>query len=289
MATQHRETVGVLGAGSVTGPLLLREIRLRGLAALAMPDGEASLTPAPGLVVGDPEGMPAQPVPLWISALELDRLPAHFALLERFGARRVVAISSMDVLTKSFSADPDDLKRAESLKSAEGEFRFWAKAHDVAWTVLRPTLVYGQGRDRTVAEIARLIRRLGFFPVLGPAEGLRQPLHGLDLARAACAALRSPLAENRIYAISGAEVLTYSEMVTRIFQAMGRPVRLRRLPLFAFHLAAAFAAVHPRYRHYKIATVIAMNQDMAFSHQQAARDFGFTPRRFDLRADDLPH
>ncbi len=60
----------------------------------------------------------------------------------------------------------------------------------VEWVILRPTLIYGHGRDKNITEIARFIRRFGFFPLLGKANGLRQPIHVEDVAEACFAALR---------------------------------------------------------------------------------------------------
>ncbi|PPT43957.1 nucleoside-diphosphate sugar epimerase, partial [Xanthomonas arboricola] len=44
-----------------------------------------------------------------------------------------------------------------------------------AATVLRPTLVYGAGRDRTLTQIAGLAQRTGAFVLPANATGLRQP------------------------------------------------------------------------------------------------------------------
>lgn len=98
----------------------------------------------------------------------------------------------------------------------------------MGWVILRPTLIYGRGRDRNITVIARFIRRFGFFPVLGRATGLRQPVHAEDVALACHRALEAPAATNRAYNISGGETVTYREMVRRVFLALeGGPARCR--------------------------------------------------------------
>ncbi len=74
----------------------------------------------------------------------------------------------------------------------------WAASHGVEWIILRPTLIYGLGRDKNIAEIARFVRRFGFSPLFGKAKGLRQPLHAQDVAGACIAALDAPDAANRV-------------------------------------------------------------------------------------------
>ncbi|MDI6746185.1 MAG: hypothetical protein QMD17_03475 [Rhodocyclaceae bacterium] len=96
---------------------------------------------------------------------------------------------------------------------------------------LPPTLIYGLGRDKNIAEMARFIRRFGFFPVLGKATGLRQPIHTADVAGACLGALRAPDAANRDYNISGGETFAYRDMVARVFVAVGHAPDCRRLRL----------------------------------------------------------
>src|SRR5581483_5330066 len=170
-----------------------------------------------------------------------------------------------------------------------GEERFaaWARARGVQWLVLRPTLIYGYGRDRNVAEIARFIRRFGVFPVLGAARGLRQPIHVDDVAAACCAALRARHLTGRGYEIAGGEALSYREMVGRVFDALGKPRRILRVPLWAFAAALACARLLPRYRRLSTAMARRMNEDMAFDCSAAGRDLDWSPRAFKLEPPDV--
>ena len=147
-----------------------------------------------------------------------------------------------------------------------------------------PTLIYGGGRDGNISEIARLIRRFGFFPLVGQGLGLRQPVHGADVAAACVAALNTAKASNREYNLSGAEVLPYGEMVGRVFAAVGRRPRFLVVPLGVFKLALVGLRLLPRYRHWSAAMAQRMNQDLVFDHADAARDLGFRPRPFTLNS-----
>jgi nucleoside-diphosphate-sugar epimerase len=219
--------------------------------------------------------------PIWV-------LPDYFPLIEASGARRVVALSSTSRFTKVGSGDTAENAIAAKLIDAEARVQAWAEGRGIEWVVLRPTLIYGQGRDKNISEMARFIRRFGFFPLLGSAQGLRQPIHAEDVAAACVAALQTPGAANRAYNLSGGETLAYREMVARVFAALGRPARLVTVPLWAFRLAVAMLRRLPRYRHWSAAMAERMNRDLVFDHAEAARDFGFKPRGFALVAEDLP-
>jgi nucleoside-diphosphate-sugar epimerase len=231
----------------------------------------------------DPDGgpKPLQPeIHNWISLLPIWTLEEHFGLLESYNLQRVVALSSTSRFTKEASPDPDE--RAVARRLAEGERRLarWAGEQRAATIILRPTLIYGYGRDQNISEIARFIRRFGFFPVCGAASGLRQPVHADDVAAACLAALETVPAGIRHYNLSGAEILTYRTMVSRVFAALGkRPVFLP-LPLWVFRIATVCLNFLSPHGHSLYAMAKRMNHDLVFDHSAAQVDLKFFPRQF---------
>ena len=223
----------------------------------------------------------------WLCVAPIWVLPQYFPMLETSGVRRVVTLSSTSRFTKDDSSDREEQTIALRLAEAETRVQEWATNKGVEWIILRPTLIYGFGRDKNVAEIARFIQRFGFFPLFGRAKGLRQPIHAQDVASACIAALDSLDTANRSYNLSGGETLTYREMVTRIFGALKRPVRLLPVPLLAFRFAVSILRFIPRYRNWSSAMAERMNRDLVFDHSEATRDFGFKPRAFLLNAEDV--
>ncbi len=223
----------------------------------------------------------------WISLAPIVTLPRYFPMLVAYGAARVVTLSSTGRYTKDTSSDPAERAWVQRLVQAEESLIAWAQANGVEWIILRPTLIYGLGRDRNISLMARSIRRFGFFPLLGNGSGLRQPVHARDVSKACYETLisRTP---NRAYTISGAEVLTYREMVTRVFGALNKPVRFLVMPTALFRVAIFLLRFVPGLRFVSMAMVERMNRDLAFDHADAARDFGFSPSRFQIGAADLP-
>jgi nucleoside-diphosphate-sugar epimerase len=228
------------------------------------------------------------PIACWVSLAPIWVLPDYFALLKRFGVKRLVALSSTSLFTKESSTDP--VERALARRLADGEARLaeWAQQSGIEATILRSTLIYGLGRDKNISVIARFIRRFGFFPLLSAAQGLRQPVHARDVAAACVAALQQPQRREGAYNLSGGETLTYREMVERIFHALQKPVRLVQVPIWVFRLALAGLRTLPRFRHWSPQMAERMNVDLVFSHSDAARDLSFAPRPFALAAEDLP-
>jgi nucleoside-diphosphate-sugar epimerase len=227
-------------------------------------------------------------IPHWIIVAPIWVVLDYYDLFERHNARRVVVLSSTSRFTKDNSSDPEEQAIALRLVDAEARVQEWAENRGVEWVILRPTLIYGLGRDKNITEIARFIRRFGFFPLFGKATGLRQPIHATDVAGTCLAALQTPYEMNRAYNISGGETLTYRDMVTRIFIALGRRPRLLTVPLWVFRLAVAILRRLPRYRQWSTAMAERMNRDMVFDQSEAARNLDFKPKSFMLSDGDLP-
>jgi nucleoside-diphosphate-sugar epimerase len=192
--------------------------------------------------------------------------------------KRVIVFSSTSVLTKrdsEIAGERDGLRRLAEAENVIGEL---CEASGVAWTILRPTLIYAEGRDINITPLSRLIRRFGFMPLVGGAAGLRQPVHAEDLALGAIAAAASPAAGNKFYSLPGGETIAYKEMIGRIFDGMKLP--RRTLPIPSLVWRAAFVAIKPLFPEANVAMGIRMMKDMVFDATPAITDFGWNPRGF---------
>lgn len=289
----RRAVVGVVGATSPVGQLVVAELAKMGHTVVAFSrrpqSSDASdftwatlsvdAVPQIRAVHGDIE--------LWIAACNIWVLPNHVELMSKLGAARIACLSSTSRFTKSDSGDVGDLEVARLLVGGEDAIVRWGTEAGVQWTILRPTLIYGRSTDRNLAEIVRLIRRLRFYPIFGKAEGLRQPVYVDDVASALVRSAYSSTAIDRAYNISGGEVLSYRQMISRVFVALGMRPRFFRVPIWAFRVALLGLRLIPRYRKWNPAMVARTNQDMTFDHTDARRDFGFDPQPFRLSAIDL--
>lgn len=147
-----------------------------------------------------------------------------------------VVFSSSSVESKESSGNPHEKEQMREMRALESGLIQDARARGLKLVIFRPTLIYGCGLDENISRLARWIRRFGFVPVNGKAEGLRQPVHADDLAAVAVTALLGEKMDPDIFSLAGGETLSYSDMVDRIFTALGRPARVLRLPEWLFVL-----------------------------------------------------
>jgi nucleoside-diphosphate-sugar epimerase len=185
----------------------------------------------------------------------------------------------MSAESKSDSDDAKERDIARRLQNGEETLRSVSAKRDIALTIFRPTLIYGAGIDRSLAPIARFMRRWRVAPIPIGATGLRQPVHAADLAAACMIALENPTTHGKTYALGGGERLSFRAMLMRI-----------RRGTFALPLPIPFAALNIVARRARLASI----NDAAISrlrvpliadNTEAMRDFGYAPRNF--VADDV--
>lgn len=210
----------------------------------------------------------------------LDGLAAWLATLGGGADARLIAFGSMSLLAKRDSIDPAERVLAARLAAAEQALVDAAASRCMAWTLFRPTLIYGSGLDRSLSPLARFGRRWRVFPRLPAATGLRQPVHAEDLAEACLAAWATPASHGRTYALGGGERLPFADMLERVRGSLGVCTLGVPLPLAgaaalargarALGLPAPGAGAFARLR-----------ENLVADDGPARRDLGWSPRGFD--------
>jgi nucleoside-diphosphate-sugar epimerase len=287
--SERAETQGakslVVGGTGVVGGYIVEHLILAGERPLAL---SRSPRNKPDVVwfqgdLTNPETLQIPPFATLYCTADAVLLPAALPYLFNPSLKRIVIFSSTSVLTKIESEIVAEREMWQNLADAEEKIVAACKQRDIEWTILRPTLIYAEGRDQNITPLSRLIRRFGIMPAVGGAAGLRQPVHAEDLAIGAIAAASSPSAANKFYSLPGGETLTYREMVGRIFDALRRP--RRTIPVPAYLWRAVFSFVKPLFPGANVAMGTRMMMDMTFDCTPAKQDFGWSPRMFDPTFD----
>lgn len=267
------------GSGQIGAPLLGRLLR-DGWRVTALSRQAQHERPGLTWLRGDFSALPALPprADAIVSCGPLDAFAQWYGG-SRVECDRVIAFGSTSVEVKRGSADPRERDVAQRLRVGEEGVFAAAVLRSAQATLLRPTLVYGAGRDATLTRIARLAQRWGRFPLPRNASGKRQPVHVDDLAAAAFAALSAEAAFGQTYALAGGETLAYREMVRRVLAVLDPPATLVELPSPLFNLALAAAKLGGG-TGLGEAAVQRMRNDLVFDDAPARRDLGHAPRAF---------
>jgi nucleoside-diphosphate-sugar epimerase len=264
----------VLGASGAIGRFLVPSLAARGREILAL--SRVDHPPRAGVtwLIGDLcDGMPdLPPLDAIFSLGPLDGLARWLSQARLTGRPRRVAIGSMSIDSKRASPDAGERALAARLADAERTVAAAAARLDLPWTLLRPTLIYGAGLDRSLTPLARAATRWRVFPRIRSARGLRQPLHAADLAAACLAVEAVPLTHGKTYALGGGERIGVGAMLERVRASLPVSTLPLPVPLLLLRLVAA-ATRHG-------GAVPRLVCDQVADHTAAARDFGWSPRPF---------
>jgi nucleoside-diphosphate-sugar epimerase len=275
----------VFGATGQIGFPLLGLLQGAGWRVTALSRAEQSDEPGLEWLRGElptAQGLPTR-VDTIFSCGPLDGFASWYAR-STIDCARVIAFGSTSVEVKRGSADAEERDVARRLREGEETVFATTAKRGATATLLRPTLIYGAGRDATLTRIAQLASRWGRFPLPRDAKGLRQPVHADDLAAAAFACAGTPATQGQTYALPGGETLTYRDMVARVLACLTPPPTLIELPSPMFNAALFLAQLTGRATGLGEAAVRRMRSDLTFDIDPARRDFGYAPRAFHPRA-----
>ncbi len=278
---------GVLGASSLVGHYLLPLLLLHDRKVVAFSRKRREIADLAGVrwqCLNDD----AICISEWVCLAPIWVLPDYFQLLQSASVSKLVVLSSTSRFSKLDSSSDKERALAARLADAERRVRVWAKEQGVQWVILRPTMIYGDGLDRNVSDIARFLRRWRFFPLVGNGSGLRQPVHAADVAEYCAHALLRDEASNRAFDVCGGETLNYRDMVTRIAAAMGLPAHFVTVPRSLLRSGVRMLSLLPRFRALSPALIDRMAQDLVFDGSDANRILDVKPRGFVLMEGDLP-
>jgi len=196
---------------------------------------------------------------------------------------RVVALGSTSRWTKDDSPDPAERAVAARLAEAEQGLAAACAARGVALLVLRPTLVWGFGRDRNLSRLVALARRLRVLPLPAGPLGRRQPVHAREVADAVLRGLRSATAPEGAFDLPGGEALGFDEMAARCLRAGAPGARILRLPSPLFRAGLAWSGLGAGR-----GLASRLGQDLVFDGGPARAALGWSPGPFRPGPEDFP-
>ena len=153
---------------------------------------------------------------------------AVIVAMQAAGVRRLVHMGAMGV------EDVPDLHYASSKAKAEALVR----ASGLDWTILKPSLQFGEG-DGFFNIVAGLVRiSPGLVPVPGDGRSRFQPIHSGDVATVTVRALADPATIGQAYDLGGPRYWTYSEITREVLTALGKRRLIVPMPVVLIRLVA---------------------------------------------------
>ncbi len=163
--------------------------------------------------------------------------------------------------------------------ASKGAAQDYVAASDLAWTALRPSVVWGP-QDEFANVQARLIKLTPLiFPIVGDGQARFQPIWVGDLIEAAARALDDAATIGSEYTLGGPEVLTYAEIVQRVLDALGARRWTVNVPVPLLRPVVRLMQLLPN-PPVTLSLLDMLNVDNATPANALTDVFGITPRPF---------
>ena len=167
-------------------------------------------------LVGVLHSRPGQPYGPDFARAHVELPTRLVAAARQAGVTRLVHVSAL-------GAAPDGPSEYQRSKAA-GEAAIRAGAPELAWTILRPSVIFGPG-DSFLNLFAGLVRTFPMLP-LGGAGARFQPVYVQDVADVVAEALVRPDAAGLTCDLAGPTVYTLAELVAYVARLTGRSTRI---------------------------------------------------------------
>lgn len=206
-----------------------------------------------------------------IASLGFGHAPNIVNACEKMGVKRSIFVSTTGIFTK---LNPD----SKGIRLAAEKL---IKESNLDYTIIRPTMIYGTPKDRNMWRLVKYLKRLPILPILGSGTYLQQPVFVGDLATAIVSAYEKNISIKKVYNISGAEALTYNEVIDITGKVLGKKVLKIHIPMkLSYNLLKVYEKVSKKPK-LKAEQVLRLNENKDFSYEEAKKDLGYNPLTFE--------
>ena len=151
---------------------------------------------------------------------------------------------------------------------------------DLDYTIIRPTMIYGNQRDRNIHKLVKIVNKYPLVPVVGDGQGLMQPIYAKDLADAVARAYLSEKSSGKAYNVAGKQPLKYIDVLQLIANELGKQRKYLKVPI-SIALAVGFVAEKISNGIITVEKIKRLKEDKVFDYSEAERELGFSPIAFE--------
>jgi nucleoside-diphosphate-sugar epimerase len=149
----------------------------------------------------------------------------------------------------------------------------------ITYTILRPSMIYGNPMDKNMSKLIRFLKNYPVFPIFGSGESLMQPVFADDLADGIVSAIGNRKTENKAYNLAGPSEITYNQIIQEIIKGLNRHIITIRVPFsFALNIIRLLEKIHGFPITHE--QVLRLQEDKVFDITASVLDLDFSPRAF---------
>ncbi len=166
--------------------------------------------------------------------------------------------------------------QAEQLMKERGNKNF---------TIIRPTLIYGPGGGGQelvmYMEQLKKLSRIGFVPLVGTGKAMKRWVWINDVIEGLTLLVDNPVTYEKIYNFGGGSAHTMREYTNMLCQQLQINKPIVPIPVPICYVLAWFLKIVQRKPILKRDTILGVTMDGDFSIEQAKKEIGYNPIRFE--------
>ena len=197
----------------------------------------------------------------------------------KYGVDNFIMVHTTGIYSKYKAAGEEYRKIESEVEKIVQEYR--AHGRDINITILRPTMVYGDLNDKNISVFIKMVDKLRIFPVVKGARFDLQPVWCKDLGDAYYDVMMNwDVTRNKEYILSGGESIQLIEIFHEIERQLGVKNVYISCPYPIAYVGACliyFISLKKIDMREKVQRLV---EPRAFSHDEALKDFGYTPVEF---------
>ena len=143
----------------------------------------------------------------------------------------------------ALGADPDSASRYSATK---GEAEALVRQSGLAWTIFRPSLIFGKGDDFFGRVLKELVSAAPIVPQIGDGSFLFRPVSIGDVAQAFAQAPSLPDTVDQSYDLTGSQEFTFRQLLELELSALGKHKPIIPVPLPLMNLAVPLMQILPK-------------------------------------------
>lgn len=185
--------------------------------------------------------------------------------------KRVIFMSSTRRYTKFHS------ESAIKVINSEEQIR----NSNLDYTIIRPSMIYGDQRDNNITHLVNFIKRHKTFPMIGNGKNLVQPLFVWDLVYTIYNVLKNDKTIRKEYILSGPQAIEYDYMLKTIADDINKKIYIIHAPYKLMYFIAKIYTLFSKKPLLTLEQVQRFGEDKCFDISKAKQELGFNPTSFE--------
>ncbi len=202
-----------------------------------------------------------------LASLGFGIAPSVIKACEKCNIKRVIFISTTGIFTKLNPKSKKIRIEAENL----------IKESNLNWTIIRPTMIYGDIGDRNLIKLINLIYYFPVIPIFGRGKFLLQPIYVNDLAKAIVDIIQKKNTYFKIFNLSGKNPVSVKYLIKIVALALNKNIYIINFPSFLAIKILTITEIFGIKLPIKREQIERLLEDKNFSHEEAKKEFDYSP------------